>query len=224
MTPIETKSWTDWIGVDNLTIARGSELQPEGFYVSTMRKPRVPRKLHQFPRRQVFSLPADGCRGCVRAGETPCSGARVALRELLGALHGGLRRQQGCAGCDCAGDGRGRGNAALSGADACPGASDATAEAFDAAFVCAATGCEPHDCAGHQSAGRIRLRRRDGLTARKNRRAERHSFYELTGRGTACKLFIVVQRFIIDMQVHFNSLVSSSRQSDLSCCCCPSIQ
>jgi hypothetical protein len=61
------------------------------------------------------------------------------------------------------------------------------------------------------------------LTARKNRRAERHSFYELTGRGTACKLFIVVQRFIIDMQVHFNSLVCSSRQSDLSCCC-PSIQ
>ena len=153
MTPIETKSWTDWTGVDNLTIARRSDLRPEGFYVPTMRKPRVPGKLHEFPRRHVFPLPTGGFRGCFIVRETPCGGARVALRALLGALHGGLHRKQDCAGCGCSGNARGRGSAGFSGADARPGARDATAEAFDAAFVCAATGCEPHDCAGHQSAG-----------------------------------------------------------------------
>jgi hypothetical protein len=158
MTPIETKSWTDWTGADNVAIVRGSEFQPEGFYVSTMRKPRVPGKFHQFPRRHVFPLPTDGFRGCVIAGETPCGGARVALRALLGALHGGLPGKQDRAGFGCSGCAGRRGSAALSGADACPGASDATAEAFDAAFVCAATGCEPHDCAGYQSAGRVRLK------------------------------------------------------------------
>jgi len=80
------------------------------------------------------------------------------LRAVLGALHGGLRRQQDCAGFDCSGNARGRGGAALCGADACSGASDAAPEAFRAAFVCAATGCEPHDCAGYQSAGRVRLK------------------------------------------------------------------
>jgi len=224
MTPIETKSWTDWTGVDNVAIVRGSEFQPEGFYVSTMRKPRVPGKLHQFPRRHVFPFSTGGCRGFVIAGETPCGGACVALRAVLGALHGGLRRQQDCAGFDCSGNAGGRGSAALSGADACPGASDAAAEAFDAAFVCAATVCEPHDCAGHQSAGRIRLRRIGRL---QGHRAEHHSFYEsyeLTGRGNACTVFTVAERFTITMGIHFNSFVSSSRQSDLSCCCCPSIQ
>jgi hypothetical protein len=159
MTPIETKSWTDWTGVDNLTIARRSDLRPEGFYVPTMRKPRVPGKLHEFPRRHVFPLPTGGFRGCFIVRETPCGGARLALRALLGALHGGLRRQQDCVGCGCSsGDTCGPGIAGIFGADARPGANDATAEAFDAAFVCAATGCEPDDCAGHQSAGRIRLR------------------------------------------------------------------
>ena len=222
MTPIETKSWTDWIGVDNLTIARRSDLRPEGFYVSTMRKPGVLGKLLKLPRGHVFPLPTDGCRGCFCAGETPCGGARVALRALLGALHGGVRRQQDCVGCGCSScDARGRGSAAVSGADACPDASDATAEAFDAAFVCAATNCEPHDCAGYQPAGRIRLRRIDVC---KKHRAEHPSFYELTGRGDACKVIPVAERFTIKMRVYFNSLVSSSRQSDLSCCCCPSIQ
>jgi hypothetical protein len=46
----------------------------------------------------------------------------------------------------------------------------------------------------------------------------------LTGRGNACKVFTVAERFTVNMRIHFNSLVSSSRQSDLSCCCCPSIQ
>jgi hypothetical protein len=174
MAPIETKSWTDWIGVDNLTIARGSELQPEGFYVPTMRKSQVPGKLHEFPRRHVLPLPTGGFRGCVVVRQTPCGGTRVALPALLGTLHGGLHRKQDCAGCGCSGNAGGRGSAALSGADACPGASDAAAEAFDAAFVRAATGCEPHDCAGHQSAGRIRLRR---IAHLQGHRAEHHAFY-----------------------------------------------